>query len=89
MPGPDQRPVILELLRITSPLHRDLRGGAIDLPEIVRREFDGECPDVDGRLDSTLMRHRTWSCSSCRHIARKLRIEKAGRDSPRSLSIVP
>ena len=31
---------LLQLFRIPSPLHRDLRGGGIDLTQIVGREFD-------------------------------------------------
>ena len=37
---------LLELFRIASPLQRDLGGGGSDVTEIVRREFDGDCPDV-------------------------------------------
>src|SRR6266550_2816123 len=31
---------------VPSPLHRDLRGGALDVAEIVRRKLDGNCADV-------------------------------------------
>jgi hypothetical protein len=36
----------LQVFGIASPLHRELRGGAIDLTEIVRRQFNVGCPDV-------------------------------------------
>ena len=31
---------LLEMLGVTRPLHRDLRGGIFDFPQIGRREFD-------------------------------------------------
>src|SRR2546422_1756435 len=36
----------LEVLRITSSLHRDLRGGALDLAEVVRRQCDVGCSEI-------------------------------------------
>src|SRR5215212_1082335 len=36
----------LQLFGVPSPLHSDLRRGALDLAEIVRRELDGSCADV-------------------------------------------
>ena len=35
----------LQLFGISGPLHRDL-GGGFRSPQIVRREFDGDCPEV-------------------------------------------
>jgi hypothetical protein len=32
--------------RVTRTLHRDLRGGALDVAEIVRPELDGNCADI-------------------------------------------
>src|ERR1022692_1498482 len=37
---------LLDVFGISSPLHRDLRGGAVDVTEIVRGKFDGSCSDV-------------------------------------------
>src|SRR5881628_2472096 len=37
---------LLQVLGVPSPLDRDLRGGAIDLTEIVGREFDRSRSDV-------------------------------------------
>jgi len=31
---------------VAGAVHRDLRGGVLDLPEVVRRELDGRCADV-------------------------------------------
>ena len=36
----------LQVLRVSRPLHRDLRGGALDVAEIVPREFDGNRAEV-------------------------------------------
>jgi hypothetical protein len=36
----------LQVFGVSGPLHRDLRGGALDVAEIVRRELDGNCADV-------------------------------------------
>ena len=37
---------LLQVFGVPGPLHRDLRGGAIDLTEIVGRQFDGSRSDV-------------------------------------------
>jgi len=37
---------LLQVLGIPSPLHRDSRGGTIDVPKIVRRKFDRNCSAV-------------------------------------------
>src|SRR6266849_5651537 len=36
----------LQLFGVPSPLHRDLRGGAVNFAEIVGRQFEGHCSDV-------------------------------------------
>src|SRR5271170_6610038 len=36
----------LQVFRVPRPLHGDLRGGALDLAQILRRELDGERADV-------------------------------------------
>src|SRR5512132_4540025 len=37
---------LLQLFGVSAPLHRDLRGGAIDLPNVIGRKFDGSRSDV-------------------------------------------
>src|SRR5216684_3858572 len=37
---------LLQMFGVPSPLHGDLRGGALDLMQIVGREIDGNCSDV-------------------------------------------
>jgi hypothetical protein len=37
---------LLQLFRVPSPFHFDLRAGAFDLTEICGRQFDGECSNV-------------------------------------------
>src|ERR1017187_8592850 len=37
---------LLDVFGISSALHSDLRGGAVDVTEIVRGKFDGRCSDV-------------------------------------------
>ena len=65
--------MLLELFGIASPLHRDLGGGALDLAEIVGRQFDGSRADV-------LLQAMQLRGAGDRHDPRLLRQQPGERD---------
>jgi hypothetical protein len=67
---------LLQLFGVSSPFHRDLGGGAIDVAEIVRRTLDCSCPDV-------LLQAMPLRGARDRHNPRLLRQQPGQRDLSR------
>jgi hypothetical protein len=55
--SPSKTGSLLQVFGVARSLDRDPRGRALELAEIVRREFDGECSDV---LFQALQLPGTW-----------------------------